>query len=237
MLNIRCWNLHRPQVWCLFFVVTSPLPSPTWPLQHREWQPPSHKRRYKLVYVHVYQVTTAIGLWHTSRYAVHVYIYEYHEEIYFSVVSRANWSSSVSRTECCGPSTQQCSATGQPWRYWGERVYQERYGHPSEKGMYMKETISGGARQAIAIPGQRCFELISSHQQGIRTACLVHHRLYTRAHQNTIGSVVSEIHPPHHYLQEIARRQGNVQHNRKTKQRTCNSPRAVIFQRKTGCLG
>ena len=34
------------------------------------------------------------------------------------------------------------------------------------------------------IPGQRCFELISSHQQGIRTACLAHHR-FIYAHQYT----------------------------------------------------
>ena len=39
-----------------------------------------------------------------------------------------------------------------------------------------EKNISGGARQAIAIPGQRCFELISSHQQGICKACLAHHQ-------------------------------------------------------------
>ena len=43
--------------------------------------------------------------------------------------------------------------------------------------IFMKKNISGEARQALyAIPGQHCFKLISSHQQGIRTACLVHHR-------------------------------------------------------------
>ena len=42
--------------------------------------------------------------------------------------------------------------------------------------MCVHKNVYGGARQAIyTIPGQRCFELISSRQQGIRTACLVHH--------------------------------------------------------------
>ena len=37
---------------------------------------------------------------------------------------------------------------------------------------YMKKKhIWWGQTSYIAIPGQRCFELISSHQQGIRTAC------------------------------------------------------------------
>ena len=143
MLNIRWWNLHRPQVWCLLFVVTSPLPFPTWPLQHRQWQPPSHKKRYISICTRLLSNHWNRAFIYIRRCAGHflhlctcIYVL-YHMFIYFSVVSRANWSSSVSRTECCGPSTHQCRATGQPWRYWGERGYQERYGHPSEKGMFM----------------------------------------------------------------------------------------------------
>ena len=47
--------------------------------------------------------------------------------------------------------------------------------------IYMKKNISGGARQAKRSLDSGCFELISSHQQGIRTACLAHHWfIYTR---------------------------------------------------------
>ena len=55
--------------------------------------------------------------------------------------------------------------------------------------MYEKKTW---ARQAISDP---CLELISSHQQGILTDCIVHHGLvYIRkVHQNTSGSAVSEL--------------------------------------------
>ena len=43
--------------------------------------------------------------------------------------------------------------------------------------MYIKKTYLVGS----AIPGQRCFELISSHQQGIRATCLAHHQfIHTR---------------------------------------------------------
>ena len=38
-----------------------------------------------------------------------------------------------------------------------------------------KKTYLVGPDNDIAIPGQRCFELISSHQQGVRTACPAHH--------------------------------------------------------------
>ena len=40
--------------------------------------------------------------------------------------------------------------------------------------MYMKNHCHGGARQA-AISGQRCFELVSSHQQRIRITCVAHY--------------------------------------------------------------
>ena len=58
-----------------------------------------------------------------------------------------------------------------------------------------KNHIWWGQTSYIAIPGQRCFELISSRQQGICTACLAHHRFIyiRRVHQNTSGSVVSEL--------------------------------------------
>ena len=47
-------------------------------------------------------------------------------------------------------------------------------GHKEGCSSAHEKKPSGGARQAILrslIPGQRCFGLISSHQQGIRTAC------------------------------------------------------------------
>ena len=58
-----------------------------------------------------------------------------------------------------------------------------------------EKNISGGARQAIlAIPGQRCFKLISSHQQGIRNSLSSTAPVYIRkAHQNTSSSAVSEL--------------------------------------------
>ena len=57
---------------------------------------------------------------------------------------------------------------------------------------YHEKIISGGARQAIlAIPGQHCFQLISSHQQGIRNSLSSTPPVYIyKAHQNTSGSAV-----------------------------------------------
>ena len=46
--------------------------------------------------------------------------------------------------------------------------------------LYIHEKIMVGPDKP-AIPGQRCFELVSSHQQGIRMTCPAHHRaLYAR---------------------------------------------------------
>ena len=42
-----------------------------------------------------------------------------------------------------------------------------------------KKHIWWGQTSYIEIPGQRCFGLISSHQQGMRTACPAHHRSCT----------------------------------------------------------
>ena len=45
----------------------------------------------------------------------------------------------------------------------------------------MKKNVSGEGRQAIlAIPGQRCFELISLHQEGIHT-CTVYAKNINKA--------------------------------------------------------
>ena len=44
------------------------------------------------------------------------------------------------------------------------------------KGIHEKKHIWWGQTSYIAIPRQCCFKLISSHQQGIRTACPAHHR-------------------------------------------------------------
>ena len=57
-----------------------------------------------------------------------------------------------------------------------------------------EKNVSGGARQAI--PGQHCFELISSHQQGIRTACLAHHRfIYAGATRTHVHVCMSTYEP------------------------------------------
>ena len=59
-----------------------------------------------------------------------------------------------------------------------------------------KKNTSGGARQAIlAIPGQGCFKLISSHKQGIYTSLSSTPPVYIqKVHQNcTNGSAVSEL--------------------------------------------
>ena len=57
----------------------------------------------------------------------------------------------------------------------------------------------GGARQAV-IPGQRCFELVSSHQQGIRITCLAHHpALYTHGEPECLWFCdirTNEVHMP-----------------------------------------
>ena len=58
-----------------------------------------------------------------------------------------------------------------------------------------KKRIWLGQTSYIAIPGQRCFELISSHQQGIYTHSLSSAPpVYIQwVHQNASGSVVSEL--------------------------------------------
>ena len=60
--------------------------------------------------------------------------------------------------------------------------------------VHEKKHIWWGQTSYIAIPGQRCFEHISSHQQGIRTGCQARHLfIYTEGSQNTSGSAVSEL--------------------------------------------
>ena len=55
----------------------------------------------------------------------------------------------------------------------------------------MRKTIPGGARQA---KGWCCFELISSHQQGIHNSLSSTPPVYIhKAHQNTSGSAVAEL--------------------------------------------
>ena len=64
--------------------------------------------------------------------------------------------------------------------------------------LHMKKHIWWGQTSYIAIPGQHCFELISSHQQGIRTACLAHHRFIytgcTRTHVTCSSVILIPIH-------------------------------------------
>ena len=59
--------------------------------------------------------------------------------------------------------------------------------------MYIQKAATVGPDKP-AIPGRRCFELISSHQQGILITCLAHHPVYShKVNQNACGSEASEL--------------------------------------------